>query len=269
LGTYNVSASREGYVSNVTYNEVTVGAQGLLLAFTMTPLPGEVRGYVSNGSTPVYGATVQLSDGTRNYSATSLTPLGQYLITGMGPGAYSGQAFKLGYNTSIHLGVIVVRSSEITYVNFSLEEQPASLSGKTVTADGVSPLEGVTVQLSSADFTVETTSDANGHYSLQRIPAGSYSLSYSKSGYQRQSYTMNFNPYEVKTFDAKMERSATNPSTYLFGYDLAHSLMLVALIVAILTMAAAIFLVFRLGKQPELLMKMEEDAPEEEKKEDN
>jgi hypothetical protein len=263
-GIYNISASLTGFAPNTSYSFVLVGAEGVLLDFTLTIIPGEVRGFVTNGSTPVYGATVQISDGLRSYSATSTAPLGLYVIPAVQPGAYSGQAYKMGYNTSIHLGVITVIAAKVTYVNFSLEEQPASLTGKTTMADGTTPLEGVTVKLASPDLSVETTSDANGHYSLQRIPAGTYTLSYAKSGYLTQTYTMNFNPYEAKSFDARLERSATNPNTYLFGYDLAHSLMLVGLILAIVTMIAAMYLVFRLAKRPDLLMRMEEETPEEE-----
>jgi hypothetical protein len=268
VGIYNVSASFPGYAANTSYVNVPIGPQGVTLSFTLSIITGEVRGFVTNGTTPVYGATVQLGDGVRSYSANSYSPLGQYVIAGMQPGAYTGQAFKLGYNTSIHLGVITVSAGAVTYINFSLEEQPASLSGRTTMADGTTPLEGVTVKLASADFTAETTSDANGHYSLQQIPAGTYTLSYSKNGYMQQTYTMNFNPYEAKSFDAKLERSATNPNTYLFGYDLAHSLMLIGLILAIVTMIAAVYLVFRLSKRPDLLMKMEEETPEEEEKKD-
>lgn len=268
-GTYAVQASLVGYVSNISYSDVVVGLDGIHLPFTMSILPGEVSGFVTNGTIPVYGATVQLSDGVRTYAASSKNPFGQYAITGMQPGSYSGQAFKLGYNTSSYLGVIVVKPGAATYINFSLEEQPASLSGKTTMADGTTALEGVVVQLSSSDFSAQTTSDAGGHYSLQRIPAGSYALTYTKAGYQKQSYTMNFIPYEIKTFDAKLDRTASNPSTYLFGYDLAHSLMLVGLLLAILTMSAAIYMILRLGHRPELLAKMEEDEPSaEEKKED-
>jgi hypothetical protein len=269
VGAYNVFASLTGYESNISYGGVSVGPEGVRLSFTMNALPGGVNGFVTNGTTPVYGATVQLSDGVRTYTANSQNPFGQYTISGMQPGSYSGQAFKLGYNTSSYLGVIVVKPGASTIINFSLEEQPASLTGRTTMADGTTVLEGVVVELASADFTAQTTSDAGGHYSLQRIPAGSYTLTYSKTGYQKQSYTMNFNPYETKTFDAKLDRSVTNPSTYLFGYDLAHSLMLVGLLLAILTMVAAIVLVFRLAHRPQLLANMEEDEPlEEVKKED-
>jgi hypothetical protein len=269
LGTYNVLASFPGYTANVTYTNVAVDEAGRQLSFSMTVLPGEVLGLVSNGTVPVSGATVQLSDGVRIYSANSRSPFGQYNISGMEPGYYSGQAFKLGYNTSSYLGVIVVRPGAATWVNFSLEEQPASLSGKTTMADGTTPLEGVVVQLVSTDFSAQTTSDAKGHYSLQRIPAGPYTLTYTKSGYQKQAYTMNFNPYEVKTFDAKLERSATEPSTYLFGYDLAHSLMIIGLVLALVTMCAAIFLVLRLGHRPDLLVKIEEDEPDRDKKDED
>ncbi len=268
-GTYDVLATLTGYTSNISYRGIVVGSDGVLLSFTMSALPGGVGGFVTNGTTPVYGATVQLSDGVRTYTAISLNPFGQYAISGMQPGSYSGQAFKLGYNTSSYLGVIVVKPDASTSINFSLEEQPASLSGKTTMADGTTVLEGVVVELSSTDFSAQTTSDAGGHYSLQRIPADSYTLTYSKAGYQKQSYTMNFNPYEAKTFDAKLDRSVTNPSTYLFGYDLAHSLMVIGLILAILTMIVAIYMVFRLAQKPELMAKMEENAPlEEVKKED-
>ncbi len=57
---------------------------------------------------------------------------------------------------------------------------PAQISG-TVTDDG-EPLAGVSVALDGTDYAV--TTDAEGEYELSLLPPGSYSLLFSKQGYQ-------------------------------------------------------------------------------------
>ncbi len=58
-----------------------------------------------------------------------------------------------------------------------------SISG-TVTETADTPLQDVTVKVDGLE--VETTTDSNGNYVIGNLPAGTYSLTYTKDGYQPQ-----------------------------------------------------------------------------------
>ena len=76
----------------------------------------------------------------------------------------------------------------------------AKLSGRVVAAPGTTPLRRAQVQLTSADAQQRrtTTTDADGRYKFEQLPAGRYSVSATKGGYVTLQYGQRY-PYEPGT----------------------------------------------------------------------
>lgn len=252
-GLYNVTASFLNHSANVSYSNVLVkSGQSARLNFTMLEVLCKLTGFVTNGTTPVYGATVTLINEQRSYSNVSVNPLGKYEIPKVQPGTYTVVASKVGYYSSDPMPPVVLIRGETKSVDFVLQEQPAELGGK-VEYDG-SGLKGVTVKLSSSLFTAETVTDEDGNYTFSQVPSGSYTITFSKESFLTNSMSVGLTPFEVRELDVEMEYdNANNTQTFLLGLDLAHSLMVIGLTVSIMVLVVGIYVNYKIRRKPELL----------------
>ena len=252
-GLYNVTASFLNHSANVSYSNVLVkSGQSARLNFTMLEVLCKLTGFVTNGTTPVYGATVTLINEQRSYSNVSVNPLGKYEIPKVQPGTYTVVASKVGYYSSDPMPPVVLIRGETKSVDFVLQEQPAELGGK-VEYDG-SGLKGVTVKLSSSLFTAETVTDEDGNYTFSQVPSGSYTITFSKESFLTKSMSVGLTPFEVRELDVEMEYdNANNTQTFLLGLDLAHSLMVIGLTVSIMVLVVGIYVNYKIRRKPELL----------------
>ena len=91
-GTYNISVSFTNFSADPYTNVAVPGSPGSLFNFTLEEVLGVVKGFVTDGSVPVNGATVHLSNELYNYTAVSQAPLGEYEILGVQPGVYVASA---------------------------------------------------------------------------------------------------------------------------------------------------------------------------------
>lgn len=250
-GTYNVSASSTNYFANTTYIDTAVQAGiSTQLNFTMLEVLGTIHGFVTDGSAPVNGVTVVLANEQRNYTTTTVSPLGEYRISGVRPGVYVATFTKNGYDRANSLPLNLIRGV-ITQENVSMVAQPCILFG-TVTENG-NPQEGVTVTARGADTVWTGTTYANGNYSIQ-LTSDSYTVTFSKKGFDSKEVPVSLAPFEDRRLDASIVKSKNgNATTYLFGFDLPHSLMVVGLILALGTICTALFVNFKVRKKPELL----------------
>lgn len=252
-GLYNVTATYVDHSANVSYSNVLIkSGQTVRLNFTMSEVLCKLTGYVTNGTTPIYQATVTLINSEHSYSNVSVNPLGKYEIGKVQPGTYTVVASKVGYYSSDPMPPVVMVRGETKEIDFVLLEQPAELSGN-VEYDG-SGLEGVTVKLSNALFTAETVTDDDGNYTFSQVPSGSYSITFSKENFVIKTLSVGLTPFEVKELNVEMEYdSANNTQTFILGLDLAHSLMVIGLTVSIMVLIIGIYVNYKLRRKPELL----------------
>ena len=80
--------------------------------------------------------------------------------------------------------------------------QPASLEG-VVTDEHGAPLVGVNVFL--PELSIGAATDLDGHYRIERIPAGTYTLVVSAIGFRRTEATITFAPGETHTYDVALQ----------------------------------------------------------------
>lgn len=263
LGVYNVTAHLENYTANITYSKLVVDEGRTIWAnFTMYEILGTLTGYITNGTVPVPGATVHLR-GDRNYSANSTIPLGAYTITDIEPGTYIVYVEKAGYWTTYYDKPLYIGRGDVIHLDLIIEEQPATVYGQVVLAG--KGLEGVVVTLTSGSVSLSTVTDAEGNYTLSGIPAGTYTIRFSKSDFVTQEFTISLSPFESKRLDVSLERKgAAGSDGFIPGFDLPHSLMIVGLMLALITLIFSLAIRVRVERRPELLEMEEVEAAEQE-----
>ena len=250
-GTYNVSATASNYGPNTTFSNVVIlPGHSAELNFTMLEILGSLHGFVTDGVAPVNGVTVFLANVQRNYTTTTSAPLGEYRISGIKPGVYVATFTKNGYDRANSLPLNMIRGVTVQE-NASIQAQPCTLFGK-VTENG-NPQDGVTVTAQGQDKVVVGTTDANGNYSI-KLTSDSYVVSFSKKGFDTKQASVTLAPFEERPLDVSIVKSkSNNTATYLFGFDLPHSLMIIGLMMALATICVALFINFKVRKKPELL----------------
>ncbi len=263
-GNYNISVSFTNFSADPYTNVAVPGSPGSLFNFTLVELLGLVKGFVTDGSVPVNGATVHLSNELYNYTAVSQSPLGEYEILGIQPGVYVASAEKIGFERNNYPAPVVVTRSTPTEVNFTLAEQPATLFGKVLNQNN-NPLKGVRVSISSTDYDSISTTDEDGNYSFIGLAAGDYSVTFELEGYQTDTEDIALGPFEERRLDVAMERDISNQTAVLFGFDLPHSIMIVALMVGVALVVLGSILTIRVRNKPERLARIEIEAEEEPK----
>ena len=135
--------------------------------------------------------------------------------------------------------------------NATMQAQPCTLYGR-VTENG-NPQDGVTVTAQGTDSIRTGTTDANGNYSL-KLTSDTYMVTFSKKDFDAKAVSVSLAPFEDRQIDVSIVKSkSNNTTTYLFGFDLPHSLMIVGLIMALGTICVALFINFKVRKKPELL----------------
>jgi len=83
---------------------------------------------------------------------------------------------------------------------------PATVTGKVTDANTGLPIEGATVSINN----YATTTDADGNYTLS-VPAGTYTLTCAKTGYETYSETVTLAEGDVKTINIALTPSPSPP----------------------------------------------------------
>ena len=179
---YNRAVSNPGTVLTVE-GDVAVAGANLTLA---QGNPGILTGVVTDTSGKfVSGASVVFtpSDGGSLQPATTDTN-GSYTLPNVPPGTYTGTASLAGATAVSPL--VTVTTAVTTTVNFKLAPGKGNATGRVVDTNGV-PITGATVFFSGGGLTapVTATTATNGTYTVtpSSLPAGSYQVSASATGY--------------------------------------------------------------------------------------
>jgi hypothetical protein len=262
-GRYNISASLANYSADRSYLNIEV-PENITgpFNFTMTEVLCTVSGFVLAG-TPVIGVSVTISNADYNYTVLSTSPYGSFIIRNVQPGVYVAMADKVGYNPASLKEPLILTRGTAAELNFTMELQAGQIYGKVKTETGAS-ISGVKVELTQTDSGVSsqgivTTTNDTGDYLFTTLAAGNYTISYQKDGYQIAKYDVVLKPYQNMPMDQVLALSKRNATAVLFGYDLAHSFMIVAFITGFVVVLAGIFIHIRSQRKPDLLVVIQED----------
>lgn len=172
-GTYVVAVARPGYSYSPASQKVTISNANVTANFASTALTYSISGTISGSGGN--GATVRLTGTTS--ATTTASSTGTYSFLGLPNGSYSVAASKTGYSMTPANQALTINGSNVTQ-NFTSSLLTFTLSGTISGAGG----NGAKVNLTGGT-TASTTASASGVFSFTGIPAGSYTLSPTKSGY--------------------------------------------------------------------------------------
>jgi hypothetical protein len=267
-GTYSVSVVLEGFNSS-TVSDVSVesGKGTEDIDILLQEKPTRLWGVVKAGTILLVGATVEVL-GTSFIANSSIE--GEYEIASIPAGTYTVQASLEGYETTVVTGVTISRGGELQ-LNINLVGKPGALFGVVMSSDTQEPLSGVVVTIVSVQRT--TVTNINGEFTFTGLTSGNYSVLFVLDG---------FKPKEVgpvvitQESTARLEQVLLEPISeefggFIFGFDLAHSMMILALFLTIVILALAVVLRIRTFETPEnapAIFDDEEDEEEETGEED-
>ena len=182
-----------------------------------TSLAGAVTLEPVGGVTPSL-AGIQVSVAGRSFSSVT-DASGQYVIDSVPPGTYTVQAVLTDYDTASITGVTTsldTGGTSVTVPTLAMRRVRGTLTGKvdlklpdatleitggaSVAVEGVPPAPAMgpgpalLALAPQAALAGTATTDANGNFAIQDVPApiGSYTLTASKYGYLKQTTTVTF-----------------------------------------------------------------------------
>ncbi len=266
-GTYAVTAARDGFNSETASNVVVTRENTTRLDFNLTEKPTLLHGAIRSGTLLLVKANVTiLGTGLFNISG----PDGTYAITNIPAGTYTIEASRPGYVTAQF--VRTIKPGESLELNINLTAIPgAILQGVVSTMVGSSkvPLVDVKVTLVSTNVTQNSTStNIHGEFAFTGLTPGNYTLLFEHADYRPTEYsgiTVTNETGAARQFLMTPLRHGF--SGFIFGFDMAHSMMILGLFLTIAILGVAVYLRIRTiqvpGNAPAVYDDVEDEMPDE------
>jgi protocatechuate 3,4-dioxygenase beta subunit len=133
----------------------------------------------SESGTPIPGVTVDIQGvNTGNSGSTQTDTNGNYSFSGVEPDSYEIMFTESNYQTGGPLSIILTPGQVLTK-NEAMVPLAAELKGVVTDAVTGLPLSGVAVKVGTAT----ATTDTDGYYDIVNIPEGTYTVTFTKTGY--------------------------------------------------------------------------------------
>jgi hypothetical protein len=179
-GDYTITVAASGYTTQSLNAAVAPGAD-TPFSVMMGVSYGDINGTVTDLGSPVSGAIVQaLSSGL--VIGTAVTDSnGQYSLWVPPGSGYSVQASQIGRSTTTLSSYSVAAGGSVT-VNLALPGFYGAIAGTVQDTNG-NAISGAQVSASSSTISGGATTTASGAYSITGLPAGTYSVTATKTNY--------------------------------------------------------------------------------------
>lgn len=263
-GIYSLTASKDGFFSNTSVDvKVTRGNMTAGVDFNLTEKPTRLYGIVKSGSFLLVGVNISVV-GTEYYNISGID--GNFEIRNLTAGTYAVLASRTGYYAKTMEGIVIPAGGE-TQLEVNLTAMPGSLlQGTVIAGDSNSPLSGVLITIISGNKnTLSTYTNINGEFVFPGLEEGNYTIQFKKEGYQ----PLEIGHLEVRENDTTSHSFPMNPlrrgvgEGFIFGFDMAHSMMILALFLTIVILAVAVYLRMRTFQAPESAPAVYDEAEEE------
>ena len=250
-GTYSLTASLTGFNSSTVDGvEVVANVTTEGVDIALDEKPTSLYGVVKAGTLLLVGVHVVV-EGTSLSANSSLE--GEYSIRNVTAGTYTVTATLEGYITTTVPGVIIPRGTEVR-LDIVLVGLPGGLRGTVIDSATLEPLAGVTVVIIDMEPNQRTTvTNINGEFQFTGVAAGNYTIRLSIEGYR----PVEFGPVEITGAeptdldDITLDPTRDSFGGFIFGFDLAHSMMILALLLTIVMLAFAVMLRIRTFESPD------------------
>ena len=143
---------------------------------------GSIGGVVTDSVTTaaIAGASVSYT-GTKGNGSTTTDGGGNYAFSGVAPGSYTVTASAGGHTTQT--ASVTVTAGTLSTKNFALVPTAGSISGTVKDAQTSAGLVGASVTCTCGG---SATTGAGGTYSIANVAPGTYSMTFSATGYVSQ-----------------------------------------------------------------------------------
>ena len=265
-GLYSLNASLEGFASVTTSNIVVEsGVHTTDIDFQLTEKPTRLYGVVKAGTFLIPGVLITIV-GTGFMTNSSID--GEYEILNLTAGTYTVVASREGYNTNT-TSVTITRGGE-KLLNIALQGLPGSLSGKVISSETGQPISGIKITITSHIIQRETVTNIYGEFEFTGMNAGNYTVTFVLEGYKSKELgPIKLTQNETTKLDQViMEPASESFGGFIFGFDLAHSMMILALFLTIIILALAVILRIRAFETPDnapAVYDEQDEEPESEK----
>lgn len=275
-GTYTVTAALDGFDPLSTDGvQVVSGSETENVDILLVEKPTKLYGVVRSETQLLPGVMISV-EGAELFTNTSID--GEYEITNITAGTYNILVSKEGYISVTVVGVVISRGGE-TQVNVNIGSIPgSSLSGLVLASDTNDPLSGVEVIVIGLATQRSTITNIYGQFEITGLTGGNFSVRFIIDGYKPKELGPVVVPPEgTATLDqVRLEPISESFGGFIFGFDLAHSMMILALFLTIIILALAVMLRIRTFEAPDKapavydqddeLLEGEEESAEEKKR---
>ncbi|HDP96999.1 MAG TPA: carboxypeptidase regulatory-like domain-containing protein [Euryarchaeota archaeon] len=265
-GSYEVTAEKTGYFTgSVEGVLVENGRMTENANISLVSKPGKIFGTVTSGAILVSGATVEL-EGIGLNSTTGYQ--GTYSIEDIPAGTYTIVTTAPGYDINRTINVGVERGKEYR-LDIVLDARPGQLLGYVKSSEDFSVIPNCNVTITGSSESRMTVTNEQGIYIFAGLPVGNYTLVVRTPGYSPYIVSdIEITPDTPSHFDVYLDLEKEALSGFIFGMDLAHSLMALAFLFSIVILSVAVYLRLRGLQYPEKSPAVfEEEAGEEEEEE--
>lgn len=248
-GVYVVTASTDGFYPFVRYNiVVTRGNRTLDVNFSLSEKPTRLHGIVRSEAFLLNEVNISVQ-GTGLHDVTDNN--GSYEIRNITAGTYNVTASRAGYLSTTFMVVILPGGD--TERNVNLTALPgAILRGYVLAGDSGKPLMNAKVSIVSSDLEekIEYTT-VDGGFKFTGLIPGNYTLQFERVDYR----PMIVGHVEVTEGNSPTRNYTMTPlrhgfSGFLFGFDMPHSMMFLALCLTIIILGVAVYLRARTFQAP-------------------
>ncbi len=265
-GSYSLNASLEGF-NSVTISDIIVesGVHTTGIDFQLTEKSTRIYGVVKAGTFLIPGVLITIV-GTEFMTNSSID--GEYEILNVTAGTYTVVASREGYITTTVVNVVIPRGGE-KLLNIALEGLPGSLSGKVISSETGQPISGIKVTIANLIMQRETVTNIYGEFEFTGMDAGNYTVTFVLEGYKSKELgPIRITQEETTKLDqVLMEPASESFGGFIFGFDLAHSMMILALFLTIIILALAVILRIRTFETPNNAPAVYDEQEEEAEKE--
>jgi hypothetical protein len=207
-GSYELTFTTTGYQSSTLVDSVGGGDKRLEPTVTIAASSGQITGIVTDGGTPLGGATVTTTVAGRAVRFTTPTTgqVGLYVLGNLPtPGTYVVTVAKPGHGSTTTIVDLAAGQSR-SGLNMSLASGTGSITGRVVGASGRG-LGGATVTVGGATTSTHLpsattlTAGSPGSFSIDGLRApGSYTLTATLDGYGSASVPIQLSSTSPATF---------------------------------------------------------------------
>ncbi len=201
---YKITAAKSGYSSDTKITEILSPQSSVSLTFALTPNPSSINGKIFSSAQNTLASTkVYLRNGNNIIIDSLLSDQNGNYSFGVSAGNFTVLSNKAGYlpdSATVNISV----GQTLSNVNLTLAENFAAISGYVFDSQN-SGLEGVMVNLVSASGGKTTFTLDDGSYLLSRLVGGTYSLSFTKSGFSDTTISsLSFEDGDSKTINVNI-----------------------------------------------------------------